>query len=214
MALTRRMASNKPTILEARPLNRADLARLPQTRPDNGVVAKLRSHHHRIARLDASGLSPHEICELAGIQHNRLYTLRKSPAYEELVAQYRNTVNVAFERAQDEFAAVAVSNMIRAERQIEDHFDEAEEAGELIPLKTLLAVTGDRADRFGYPKGSVVAKINVGNQLERAMQRSGRTIVVDAKGVPTLAPKGSKEASSASSSDPNQAPTRVSRRGF
>lgn len=214
MALTRQRIAPKPTILEARPLNRADLARLPQPRQENGVVAKLRSHHHRIARLDASGLRPNEICELAGISNMRLYTLRKSPAYEELVAQYRNTVNAAFERAQDEFQSVAVSNMIRAERQIEDHFDEAEEAGELIPLKTLLAVSADRADRFGYPKGSVVAKINVGNQLERAMQRSGRTIVVDAKGVPTLAPKGEGEASSASASSPNQALARVSRRGF
>ncbi len=214
MAITRQKISGKPTILEARPLNRADLARLPQQRQENGVVSKLRSHHHRIARLDASGLPPHEICEIAGISNQRLYTLRKSPAYEELVAQYRGTVNAAFERAQDEFASVAISNMVRAERQIEDHFEEAEAAGELLPLKVLDAISNGRADRFGYPKGTVVAKINVGNQLERAMQRSGRTITVDAKGAPALAPSGAEGNGATDPSAPSPARALVSRRGF
>lgn len=214
--LTRIKPATKPTVVESRPLNRADLACLPQQRQENGVVERLRSHHHRIARLDAAGLPPHEICEIAGIGNNRLFTLRRSPAYQELVAQYRNVVNAAFEASQDEYARAAMRNMVRAEQQIEDHLDEAEATGELLPVKTLLAISEGRADRFGYPKGSVVAKINVGNQLERAMVRSGRTITVDAKAhSPALAPRGP---SNSPESNPDSAPTParalVSRRGF
>lgn len=209
--LTRQRVPLKPTVLEARPLNRADLARLPQKREDNGVVAKLRSHHHRIARMDGAGVKNEDICDICAISHQRLYTLRLSPAYQELVAQYRKVADQAFAGAQDEFARAAMSNMIRAELQIEDHFDEAEASGELIPLKTLLSVTADRADRFGYPKGTIVAKVNTGAQLEAAMRRSGRTITVDAKGSPALAPR---EGGSSISPSPSQPLARVSRRGF
>lgn len=215
--LTRQRAPIKPVVLEARPLTRADLACLPQKRQDNGVVAKLRSHHHRIARLDAAGCKDVEICEIAMISHQRLYTLRASPAYVELVASYRVTVDEAFERSQDEFAEASISNMLRAERQIADHFDVADEEGELIPLKTLLAVTSDRADRFGYPKGKVVATINMGSALEKAMVRSGRTITVDAKGTPpALASRGEGRIVDHSGSVPSPQPSlaRVSRRGF
>lgn len=212
--ITRRMTSYKPTILEARPLNRADLACLPNQRQDVGIVAKLRSHHHRIARMDGAGVKDADICEICAISHNRLHTLRKSPAYQELVAQYRKTVDQAFAQEQDEFARAAMSNMVRAELQIEDHFDESEANGELIPLKTLLSVTADRADRFGYPKGTIVAKVNTGAQLEAAMRRSGRTITVDAKGSPSaLASRGDGEVLGRSSSSP-QPLARVSRRGF
>lgn len=216
MALTRQRVPIKPIVLEARALTRADLACLPNQRQENGIAQKLRSHHHRIARLDAAGLRPHEICEIAQISHMRLHTLRKTPAYEELVAQYRNTVNAAFEAAQDEFARASMSNMMRAEHMIADHFDEAEAAGELIPLKTLDSIAGGRADRFGYPKGTVVAKVNVGNQLERAMVRSGRTITVDAKSSsPALASRGTEAPPpSEQSSSPNQPRALVSRRGF
>lgn len=211
--LTRQRMPQKPLILEARPLNRADLARLPQKRADQGIVAKLRSHHHRIARLDASGIKDQDICEIAAIGHMRLYTLRQSPAYVELVAQYRNVVDAAFEQSQDEFAQASISNMLRAERQITDHFDAAEEEGELLPLKTLLAVTSDRADRFGYPKGKVVATINMGSALEKAMVRSGRTITVDAKGPPASVSRGSGVQTPAASL-PQPLRARVSRRGF
>lgn len=214
--LTRRMSSSKPAILEARPLTRADLARLPNERQENGIVQKLRSHHHRIARLDAAGVKTGEICEICAISYKRLSTLRETPAYEELVSQYRKTVDESFAQAQDEFHRASMSNMMRAELMIEDHFDEAEASGELIPLKTLLAVTSDRADRFGYPKGSVVAKVNMGDQLARAMVRSGRTIVVDAKGAPALAPKAGESSGhdSAAQSPASQARALVARRGL
>lgn len=207
----------KPLVVETRPLNRGDLARLPQKRQEQGQAQKLRSHHHRIARLDAAGLKDQDICEICAIGQMRLYTLRQTPAFQELVAQYRNTVNAVFEAAQDEYARAAMRNMVRAEQQIEDHLDEAEESGELLPVKTLLAISEGRADRFGYPKGTVVAKVNVGNQLERAMIRSGRTITVDAKGSsPSLPSRGTEGVASSGSVSPSPAPARtlVSRRGF
>lgn len=210
--LTRGLVANKPKILESRALSRADLARIPQKRADSGMAMKLRSHHHRIARLDAAGLMNYQICEICDITDSRIQQLRKTPAYVELVAAYRHEIIKETAQQVDEYTRIAMSNMLRAEEQIKDHIDEAEEEGELIPLKTLLAVTSDRADRFGYPKGKVVATINMGSALEKAMVRSGRTITVDAKGnPPALASRGSVSSQPAL---PRPSLTRVSRRGF
>lgn len=213
--LQRQRVPRKPTVLEVKPISKGDLARMPEKRQENGIVQKLRSHHHRIARLDAQGCKDPDITEICAISHQRLYTLRASPAYQELVSQYRNQVNEAFAQAQDEFARASMSNMMRAELQIEDHLDEAEQAGELVPLKTLLAITADRADRFGYPKGTIVGKVNMGNQLEAAMRRSGRTIVVDAKGAPALAPTAEGGSGHGDATSPvDRARSLTTRRGF
>ena len=68
--------------------------------------------------------------------------------------------------------------MIKAERQISEHFEVADEAGELLPLSKLDTISQGRMDRFGYGKKQTNLNVNVdfAAQLEKARQRSGRVI--------------------------------------
>lgn len=164
---------------EPRPLTREDLAMLVHgNRTMTAFPAKLRDSHHRIARLAAAGLRPGEIAQRCGYGRERVGQLLTNPAMEELVARYREKVDEAFAANQDEYYELATSNMLAAERHIADQIAEADEAGELLPIRTALAISRDAADRFGYGKRQTNVNVNVdfAAQLERAIQRSGKTI--------------------------------------
>ena len=182
--LHRGKLANPPRVLSVRPLTRDDMACLRQ---GNGRVVPrtqvLRATHHRLARLDAAGLRNEEILRISGYSYNRLCTLRQDPAYRELVTNYKQKVDEAYVASLDEFYETSTSNMLRAERQIEEHLDKAEDNDELIPLKTLLAITSDRADRFGYPKKKELnsnVTVDFAKRIESRMALRQGT-VIDAK---------------------------------
>lgn len=155
-----------------------DLEKLKAKRHVPPTPQKLRDSHHMVARLTAAGNKPGEVAALTGYTRERITSLLASPAMEELVAQYRLKVDEAFVENQDTFFALATSNMLAAERHISDAIAEAEDAGELIPIRTALAISRDAADRFGYGKKSQQTNINVdfASALEKAIARSGKTL--------------------------------------
>jgi hypothetical protein len=181
-------------VLAVRVLSREDLNRVRSDQKRVTVrVREFRDAHHRLARLVASGLRIPEILRITGYSAGRLTSLKSDPAFIELVASYRDKVDAAFVSGQDEFYETSVSNMLRAERQLEEHLDAADESGDLVPIKTLLAITSDRADRFGYGKKTTQTNINVdfAKRLEEMNARRGASTVIDAKAnSATLAPMG------------------------
>ena len=68
--------------------------------------------------------------------------------------------------------------MTKAERQISDRLDEADETGESLPIRDLVAVSRDAADRLGLGKKSTVTNLNVdfAAKLEAAIGRSAKII--------------------------------------
>lgn len=181
--LHRGKIAKPPRILAVRPLAREDLGTLRETRVQPRVRA-FRDTHHRLARLCAVGLRDSEILRLTGYSQQRLGTLRSDPAFQQLIAMNREKVDTG---PVDEFAETSISNMLRAERQLEEHLDIADDSGDLLPLKTLLAITSDRADRFGYPKKKELNSnhvIDFARDIEARMARSGRGSVIDAKANP------------------------------
>jgi hypothetical protein len=163
----------QPTALVA-----SDLERLKEPRFVAPTLQKLRDSHHMIARLAAMGLRTTKIAEQVGYSYQRVQALLASPAMDELVAKYRLKVDDEFVEQADSFFSIATSNMLAAERHIADAIAEADEAGELIPIRTALAISRDAADRFGYGKKTQNLNINVdfAAQLEKAIKRSGKTI--------------------------------------
>lgn len=190
MTIPKGRIGRRPTILETRPLTREDLAGLGDQPRPQFKLKTIRESHHRVARLIAAGLRPEEVVAMSGFSYQRIYTLSKDPAFAELVASYGNIVTEKWLQAYDAYAAIAISNKMKAEAQIADHLEEAEETGDKIPLKSLLAITSDRADRFGYGKKSMTvnANIDMGSRLEQAILRSGKAQVLDATPVPVSHP--------------------------
>ncbi len=183
MALHRGKISTKPEILSVRPLTREDLALISEKRePIHGIVRRFRDPHHRVARLFASGLRVGEVVERSGYSYNRVKTLHDDPAFQQLIAKYREKVDASFVANADEFYDLATSNMRKAETMIAERLEKAEEEDIDLPLKTLVDISGDRMDRFGYGKRQTNLNVNAdfASLLEKAIQRSGKTIEANA----------------------------------
>lgn len=167
-----------------RPMTKEDMASALQKAFIPVVTpGKLRDSHHRVARLAASGLRQFEISERTGYSTQRVWVLLQSPAMVELIATYRGKVDAAFERSQDEYYALATGNMLKAERQIGDRLDKADDEGTDLPIKDLVSISRDAADRFGYGKRSTNVNVNAdfAAELEKAIARSGKVIEVTAE---------------------------------
>lgn len=183
MTLHRGKLASNPDILEVRPLTRDDLACLvpgtrgPQAdRSGSGHIKRLRDPHHRLARLIAAGLRNDELAARSGYSFQRIQTLRKDPAFAELVASYRDKVDAAFEREQESFMELATQNMITAERMLQEKLEEHDEEGTLPSIRELMSIRSDSADRLGYGKKNTNLNVNVdlAANLEKAHQRMQR----------------------------------------
>ena len=185
-------------LLAVRELTREDLKVLEKPRSKGKSLATIRESHHRMARLFAAGLGIKEVAAKTGYSENRTSQLHVDPAFQQLIAQYREMVTEAFVLQADAYFELATANMVAAERHINDHIAELDEAGELLPIKTALAVSRDAADRFGYGKKQTNLNVNVdfAAKLEKARRRSDRPRIVEAVTTPPLTSTGpAREAS-------------------
>lgn len=167
------------SFLSVAELSREDLGVLKQRRARLPAAARFRDSHHRLARLFASGLTMDQVHERCGYSKSRLSVLRNDPAFEELVAEYRKNVNASWAAGADEYYGLAVSNMLEAELQLEEHLAKAREADEPLPVKYLISISRDAADRFGYGKKSskdINLNVDFADRLQKAIQRSGKVI--------------------------------------
>jgi hypothetical protein len=165
----------KVKITSVRELVREDLEVLRRPRHSISTPQKLRDSHHRVARLVAAGLRTHEVAERTGYSLARLDQLRKTPAFQELVSSYRNKHDEAYAKSLDDYYDYIKTNALKAERRIGDRLDDEEED---IPIRELVAISRDAADRIGYGKKQMNVNLNVdfAMQLEKAIKRSGKAI--------------------------------------
>jgi hypothetical protein len=158
-------------------MTRDDLAalRAPAKKP---TVKKLRDSHHQLARLAASGLTNLDIAARSGRSLASIVILKQDPAMIELIEHYRGLLTESWRESADAYYDLIYSNQLKAERQIADKLDEADERGELLPTRELIAIARDAADRTGYGKRSTNVNVNVdfAAKLEAAMARSQKVI--------------------------------------
>lgn len=181
--LHRGRLAHEPKVASVQALTREDLLRLKQPRPAQGRPRLMRNAHHRLARYVASGLRTEEILRLTGYSSSRFSNLSRDPAFQQLVALYTGKVDEAFVRSQNEVQEVAAELIMRNLRKVEEHYDDADESEERIPLKTLVAVGADLMDRFGYGKKSTQRNENLdfAAMMEQIARASGKSNVIDAK---------------------------------
>lgn len=173
MTLTRGRVPRDKQIFEVGELTREDLGALRQKR-QLPVVTRLRDPHHLLARLLASGLRQAEAAYRAGYSVARVVQLEADPTFRELIQSYRAQVTEAFAEQTETFVALATGNMLKAERMIAEKLEAAEEGEAEVPLKTLLSISRDAADRLGHGKKTTSVNVNVdfAGKLERARTRS------------------------------------------
>lgn len=186
--LHRGKIASKKEIGAIRELTREDMEVLKAPRPKSPTVATLRDSHHRVARLFAMGLRPAQVSAKSGYSIARIGALQTDPSFQNLVETYRKMVDESWKAEVDEFYELASKNKIVAERMIADQLEEAEAEDEKIPLKTLVAIVADRADRTGHGKKSTNVNVNVdlGSRLERARARATKVIDGEVRQIPSL----------------------------
>lgn len=172
-------------IISVRALNKDDLEKLQEKRePVTSPMVRIRDSHHMLARMLAAGMTTAEIARRGLYSTTRIGMLRRDPTFQELIEHYRAKIDESFLRNIDEFFDIATSNMLRAERMIADRLEDIEEDPDAkpIPLRDLMAISRDAADRFGYGKKQTNVNVNLdfASKLERAVKRSaqaqGKTI--------------------------------------
>lgn len=183
--LHRGRLAREPKVLSVRALTREDLVCLQLPRAPQGRVKAFRNTHHRLAKLFAAGLSRVQISELMGLSYTRLSTYANDPAFQELVAQYQPEADAEHDREIDEYRSLKLENMVKAERQLGEHLDRADDEDELLPVSQLLAISSDGADRLGYSKQSRTTNevLDFAKILEAQMSRMGKATVIDAESV-------------------------------
>jgi len=144
------------------------------------LVQQFRESHHRIAQMLAMGCTPSFIRQHTGVSHRRLTLLQADPTFNELIVHYEQKTKEIFEETQQTYADLMSSNMLSGERHVRDHFEQAEDNGELIPILTANRISQDRADRLGFGKNSTVqVKHDFASLLDRAIARSTKVIEHD-----------------------------------
>ena len=193
MTLHRGRIATDIQILGIRPLSRDDLDCLKDKR-NVPAVQRFRDPHHRLARLLASGLRPAEAAAQVGYSLARIYVLQADPSFQELVAAYRKDVHDAYISAEEERFRMATEVNLKSLRHINEHFDKADEDGELIPIGRALAVFADTSDRVGLSKKSTNVNINVdfAAKLESARARSAKARLIGQSESTTPGPTTSK----------------------
>jgi hypothetical protein len=167
-------------IKAVRPMNRSDIEALRQPSA-RVVIAKLRDAHHQIARMIAFGMSYKDIAYELGYSYTRIAVLANSPSIVELVTKYRGKVDEKWEAEVEKRNNYIQQVYTKSWRMIGEQLEDADETGEAIPLRTLLAVADSAADRVGITKKSTTVNINVdfAANLERAIARSRAVRQID-----------------------------------
>lgn len=161
-------------ILAVRPLTEADLPALREKSAPLARLAALRDSHHAVARLMATGLTNIQIAAQTGHSLASISRYRRDPSMVELVAHYRALITSEWLDEVDQFQRDWRVVATKALRTINDHFDDAEERGDLVPYNRAQSTLSDYGDRFGYGKKSatVNVSVNYAAELEAAIART------------------------------------------
>lgn len=169
-----------------RPLTREDLGVLAEKRAAPRV-RQLRAQHHRLAYMLASGMTIREVADITGYSTTRLLQLKDDPAFRQLMAESEPDAKAAARQAVDEYARQRLEQAMMANEIISEHLSRCVERlddpdADLIPLRSLLPITQDFADRFGYGKRSETTNkvVDFAKMMEQAQTHIGSGPVIDA----------------------------------
>lgn len=204
--LHRGKLARHPRILSVRPLVRDDLVRLQEKRVGPPRIKKLRRAHHIVAKLISAAYTDAEISKLTGYSGTRIQQLRVDPAMQELVAKNDaerfERIDAKGDIVQEEMIAIK----LRTLSLVHDFLDEVEESDDRIPIKTILPIVTEMADRTGHGKhsSSTNVSVNFAEMMKESARKRGRSNVIDAQA--TLVPSAPREVLPPTNALPHSAP--------
>lgn len=145
-------------------------------RPPQHRLTRLKESHHHIAKLFARGLTAVRVAELSGYTSTRCNQMMADPLFLELVVAYRNdpaTQAMVFDTI-DTLQRQCAVLALKAQRHLLDRFEDAEDAGETLPIREALPIFTDMADRAGVSRKTTHVNINAdfAAMLDAAIKRT------------------------------------------
>lgn len=152
LPLSRGRRAAPTEVAYVRDLTVADIVRLlssPEGSTTQAPLKKLRTSHHRVAKLVADGVREGEISLITGYSVSRISYFKTDPAFRELVAFYQEQKEELYVNLHERIAALGTDAM----EELQTRLDENPAAFGNRDLKDLVEAMLDRA---GYgPKSTV-----------------------------------------------------------
>ena len=161
-----------------RGLTAVDLSALADEKGSKpSAIKRISDRHHALARNLASGMSEGDAAVTVGLSISRVSILKADPAFQELLAFYREGVTTVYRDVHEKLSGVAATALAVIEDRLEDAPDE-------ISMNALLEIAKLGADRTGHgPQSSntnVNINIDMASRLEAARKRvRERTLVIE-----------------------------------
>ena len=171
MGLGLRTTGRAAKVLSAeveRDLDNLDVASLLEERGTKAPqVITLRERHHALARLIAEGKSASDAAILCRYTQSRVSILQDDPAFQELIAHYRDIVNHEFVDFQQKLAGLAIDAASILQERLEDKPEDISDA----MLLQVITVGADRTGHGPSQKSEVNIKVGLAGRLAAATQR-------------------------------------------
>lgn len=135
-------------------------------------IQRIRSTHHRLAQLIAEGRKGTEISLIMGYSQSRISILQSDPAFQELVAFYKNQQTAIFLNVQERLADLGMAATEEIRERLEENPSD-------FTVNQLLDVQKAAFDRSiappkvtQNPTESMLARVMLMNEEERRIEAS------------------------------------------
>jgi len=157
--------------VQVRELDEGDVALLADERGVKAPALKrLSERHHALARCLASGMEPGDAAITCGYVTSRVSILQADPAFQELLAFYRQSVDTKYLDMHGVLAGLSLDAAMELRERLETDI-EAEE--KKVSVGQLIELTKLGADRTGFGPQSSQVNVNVdlAGRLQAARER-------------------------------------------
>lgn len=148
------------------------------SQPGN-LIQKLRAPHHTLARLVAEGKKHPECAVITGYGVEYIVMLERDPAFQELVAYYRENVNAAYVNVHERLASLGTLAM----EILQERLTDPEQVKKMTP-GALREIMNDALDRSVAP-----SKVNQGGGAGSGQDQLPRAININFVSAPASQPQ-------------------------
>lgn len=169
-AVLRGNAGAPLTVEVVREITPADLHLLATANRQTKVpeLKRISDRHHMLARLLAAGVPDNEAALTCGYEAPRVWILKNSPAFQELLDLYREQVQEHYIGMLDHMAGLGRDALLELRDRLEDNPED-------FSIDDLRKILNDMGDRTGAPRKSEQHRevtVNLGDRLEAARERA------------------------------------------
>lgn len=164
-------AAKPMSAVQVRELDATDIALLQEEKGSKAAPLKrLSERHHALARCLASGMEPGEAAFTCGYVPSRVSILQADPAFQELLAFYRQSVETKYLDMHGVLAGLSIDAAMELRERLETDIEADEKKISVTQLMELVKVGADRTG-FGPQSSQVNVNVDLAGRLQAARER-------------------------------------------